>query len=433
MVIRGVGERKWWTMGVDCGEQRHRFVLEDEFKVRQGSMWVDNRMDKIHDALMKVLIKLPEGYGMEIVTEGLRSIGGIVVQVATELGIRVWQVNPKALDHYRDLEGQPRKDDDRDADLLARMRINGVEGCRLAVDSRPEERMLCRLTRLHTQLVQQGSQAKSRLRSRLLELSPEVVSSSWEGPRYNSEGMRAVLERWPGFEGLEQARVSTIERELRSATRKGRGCERMARALREMTDRITLGSAERDVITMELGMAIQQLRLTKASLAKVDKRIAEAVESHAIGQKLLEMPGVGHFTAGVLIGEILPLARNESEGKVATYAGLTPLSRRSGKKGGPSKLARGVNKHAVRALYLAAVSAIKCSALDRAYYHKQFERHQGHPKPHVKSFLSLARQRFKVMYKLLTTDARYDKETLIESHLKRQELERTKKVRRPAA
>ena len=433
MVTESSSEQQYWTVGVDCGEQRHRLVLEDESKARQAALWTDNRMDKIRDALVEMLLKLPEGYRLEIVTEGLRSIGGMLVQAATELGIRVWQVNPKALDHYRDLEGQPRKDDDRDADLLARMRINGVEGCRLAVDPRPEERVLCRLTRLHTQLVEQRKQVVARVRSRLLELSPEVVASTWTGPTYSSEGMCAVLERWPGFEGLERAHVSTIECELRSATRKGKSCGAMAKALSEMARRIALDATERQVIAMELGMAMQQLRLTKASLAKVDKEIKKAVEAHLIGLKLLAVPGIGHFTAGVLIGEILPLARNVSEGKAATYAGLTPLSRRSGKGGKPSKLARGINKHAVRALYLSAVSAKNTSALDGAYYQKQVERHQGHPKAHVKSFLSLARQRFKVMYKLLTSDAHYDKETLIASHLKRQELERKEKKRRAAA
>lgn len=421
-----------WVLGVDCGEQKHRYVLEDEFKVRQGAMWVGNRMDKIRTALMKMLILLPEGYRMEIVTEGLRSIGGMLVQAATELGIRVWQVNPMALDHYRDLEGQPRKDDDRDADLLAKMRINGVEGCRLALDSRPEERVLCRLTRLHTQFVEQRKQIVARVRSRLLELSPEVVASTWKGPKYSTVGMCAILERWPGFEGLERAHVGTIERELRSSTRRGKKCEEMAKALLEMARRITLGITERQIISMELGIAMQHLRLTKASLAKIDTEIKKAVETHLIGQKLLVMPGVGHFTAGVLIGEILPLARNESEGKAATYAGLTPLSRRSGKGGKPSKLARGINKHAVRALYLSGVSAKSRSALDNAYYEKQLKRHKGHPKAHVKAFLSLARQRFKVMYKLMTSDADYDKETLIASHLKRQELEKKTKGQRTA-
>ncbi len=416
-----------WVLGVDCGEQKHRFVMLDESRARKGALWVTNRMDKVRESLVKMLTKLPEGYELEIVTEGLRSIGGMLMQGATELGIRIYQVNPKALDSYRSVEGQPRKDDDRDAELLAKMRLNRAQGCRLALDPRPEERVLCRLTRLHTQLVEQKRQAVSRVRSRLLELSPEVVDSQWDGPGYSSTGMRAVLERWPGFEGMGNARVSTVERVLRPVTRQGKALTKMAKAVLEMARRIMLGAQERRVISMELDMAMQLLRLTETSLAKVDKEIKTAVEVHPKGRNLLEMSGVGQFTAGVLIGEILPLARNQSEGKSATYGGITPLSRRSAKSEGRSKLARGVNKHAVRALYLSAVSARQCSALDSAYFQKQLERHKGHPKAHVKSFLSLARQRFKVMYKILTTDVRYDKETLIRSHLKRQELERTKK------
>ena len=89
-----------------------------------------------------------------------------------------------------------------------------------------------------------------------------------------------------------------------------------------------------------------------------------------------------------------------------------------------SKLARGVNKHAVRTNYLAAIAAVSASAIDAAYHRKQKERHQGHHKPHVKATLSLARQRFKVKYKLMTTDAVYDKEILIASHLARLDRER---------
>jgi hypothetical protein len=44
-----------------------------------------------------------------------------------------------------------------------------------------------------------------------------------------------------------------------------------------------------------------------------------------------------------------------------------------------------------------------------------------HKKPHVAAFIALSRQRHKVIFKLLTTDARYDKEKLIASHLARLE------------
>jgi hypothetical protein len=86
-----------------------------------------------------------------------------------------------------------------------------------------------------------------------------------------------------------------------------------------------------------------------------------------------------------------------------------------------SRLARGVNKHALDANYLSALAALQASALDAAYYRKQRELHQGHPKAHVTALLSLARQRFKVKYRLMTTDAIYDKEVLIASHLHRLE------------
>jgi hypothetical protein len=45
----------------------------------------------------------------------------------------------------------------------------------------------------------------------------------------------------------------------------------------------------------------------------------------------------------------------------------------------------------------------------------------GHPKPHVAALIALSRQRHKLIYKLMTTDARYDKEVLFARHLERME------------
>ena len=66
--------------------------------------------------------------------------------------------------------------------------------------------------------------------------------------------------------------------------------------------------------------------------------------------------------------------------------------------------------------------------MDRAYYQKKLRDYAGHPKPHVAAFIALSRQRHKLVYKLMTTDARYDKEILIATHL-----ERIEQVRRAAA
>ena len=64
---------------------------------------------------------------------------------------------------------------------------------------------------------------------------------------------------------------------------------------------------------------------------------------------------------------------------------------------------------------------MKHSAVDRAYYRKKLGDYAGHPKPHVAAFIALSRQRHKLIFKLMTTDARYDKEILISRHLERLE------------
>ena len=419
MFGKEIDKEIWWTVGVDCGEERHRFVLVDDRGERQRACWVRNRRDKIEEAVALMVLALPTGVGLRLVTEGVRSLGWVVAQVSGSLDLEVWQVNPKALNHYRDLEGQPRKDDDIDAYLAARMVVFGMEGCRVAADPRPEERALCRLTRLRRQLSDRRVVVKNRLRSLLVELAPEVVSKDWKGPVHDGKGMRAVLKRWPTFEGLEKARASTIEKMLTSSTRYGARCGAMSAPLKEMAGRVAMAPIEREIVKMDISMAIAELDILNDSIAKLEKEIKHRVMEHPVGKKLLDMPGEGPVTAGTDIGEVLPVARNVSEGKVATYAGLTPLSRRSGKGGKPSKLARGVNKHALRTNYLSAIAAVSASAIDAAYHHQQKERHQGHPKPHVKATLSLARQRFKIKYKLMTTDAVYDKEILISSHLER--------------
>lgn len=410
----------YWTAGFDCGEERHRVVLVDERGERRQAMWVRHRVDEIEDAVSRLVLALPRGAKLRLVTEGVRSLGGILTQVATALGIEVWQVNPKAVAHYRDLEGQPRKDDDVDAWLTARMVVNRVAGCHLMVDPRPEERVLSRLSRLHTQVQGKRTAALSQVRARLIELSPEVVSKDWQGPACNGKGLQAVLARWPAFDGLESARVTTVERLLRSSTRYGDRCRAMAAELKAMAGRIRIDGDEREVIKLELRVLLEELRGLEDSLAEVDREITARVKSHPVGRRLLTMPAVGALTAAADVGEVLPLARNVAEPKAATYAGLTPLSRISGKSNGRPRLARGVNKHALRANYLSAIAAIRDSALDGAYYRKQLELHQGHPKPSVAATLSLARQRFKVKYKIMTTDAVYDKEILIASHLERE-------------
>jgi endonuclease YncB( thermonuclease family) len=104
-------------VGVDCAEEEHSAVLLDEDGVLDRRMTVTNRRDEIQEALAQLLLAVGPDVKLVVAVESKRSYGRVVADVAQELGCEVHQVNTVALNHFRDVEGQPRKDDDRDAFL----------------------------------------------------------------------------------------------------------------------------------------------------------------------------------------------------------------------------------------------------------------------------------------------------------------------------
>jgi len=407
-------------VGFDCAEDDHSAVLLSEEGEFESHTKMVNQRDEIEGGLSQLLLAIPEEHELVVVVESKRSHGRLVTDVATGLGIRVWQVNTVALNHFRDLEGQPRKDDEWDAYLAARMLFNRSRGCREITETTNEEKGLSRLTRSHARLKDDRLQQVLRLRAALLELAPEMLHRSWSGPKAGSKALAYLLQRWPGFGGMEKAQLRSIEKILHRC-RYGSRAGEVAKLLRDMARRISIEGEERSAITLELGFLLEQVKVCDVALKKLSTEISNRVEEHPIGVKLLEMPGIGAIIGGVLLSELFPVARTTTEAKSATYSGVTPLSRKTGKTPDNPRLARGNNKHVLNALYQSGVSAIKCSAVDKAYYQKKLRDYSGHPKPHVAAFLALARQRHKVIFKLMTTEARYDKETLIARHLERME------------
>ena len=411
-------------VGFDCGEDEHSAVLLDGAGEFEERFSVANERGQIQELLAELLLAVRPDEQLVVVVESKRSHGRIVSDAAVEFGCDLRQVNTVALNHYRDLEGQPRKDDEWDAYLAARMVFLKMGGCRKVVEATEEERTLSRLTRTHRRLMDERRKHIAQLRAVLLELAPEMLHSSWEGPRPGRKAMLYLLERWPGFKGLERAQLRSIEKILRRC-RYGPRATRVAMLIRQMARGISIAGEERHAFTLELDLLVRQIRFCDESRGRLRAEIVHRIERHPVGQKLLEMQGNGPVITGVLVSELLPVARTSTEPKCATYAGVTPLSRKSGKSLDNDKLAQGVNPRVLYALYTSSVVAIKHSAIDRTYYQKKLRGYAGHPKPHVAAFIALSRQRHKLVYKLMTTDARYDKEVLIAAHLARLEQEQT--------
>ena len=99
-------------VGFDCGEDDHRAVLLDASGEIESRYVVVNERRRVEELLAELLLVLGSEEELAVVVESKRSHGRVVSDVAVELGCDLRQVNTVALNHFRDLEGQPRKDDE---------------------------------------------------------------------------------------------------------------------------------------------------------------------------------------------------------------------------------------------------------------------------------------------------------------------------------
>ena len=104
------------------------------------------------------------------------------------------------------------------------------------------------------------------------------------------------------------------------------------------------------------------------------------------------MPGVGVRTCARLLTEVVgkdfPTA-----GHLACYAGLAPVTRRSGSSIRGEHPPRAGNNVLKRALFLSAFSALS-DPVSRAYYDHKIAQH----KRHNEALIALARRRCNVLY-----------------------------------
>ena len=125
------------------------------------------------------------------------------------------------------------------------------------------------------------------------------------------------------------------------------------------------------------------------------------VLTHPLYAVLISMPGVGIRTAARLLVDVATRAF-ASSAQLAAYAGLAPVTRRSGSSIRGEHSARGGNKQLKRTMFLSAFAALRDPA-SRSYYDRKIN--QG--KRHHQAVIALARRRCDVLFAMLRDGTLY--------------------------
>ena len=386
-------------VGIDIGKEIHFAVVLDGEGRQLLAHAVANEQGEL-EALRREVRVLGEPLFAVDLTEGPVALALAVLLGAGE---RVCYVSGLAVNRSRTMLVGESKDDPRDATAIAenaRLRAERLPAFGAADEDRATLRLLLRHRR---DLVADRTRAIARLRDTLLSYFPGLERAF----EFRGRGALLLLARYNRPAAIRRAGTARIERHL--ASRGVRAPQRIAsaavRAAKAQSVRVAAEDAAAAIVSELAG---EVLRLSER-LESLDGELSRAFFSHPQAEIILSLPGFGVRLGAELLVELGELGRFADAAHLAAYAGLTPVSRDSGKYVGHRHRARGGNKRLKNVLYHAAFVAARCDPRCRSFY----ERKRAEGKHPHQAIIALARRRTDVIYAMLKDDTAYRSEILV--------------------
>ena len=181
-----------------------------------------------------------------------------------------------------------------------------------------------------------------------------------------SELATAILYNFPtaaAFHGLSVRRLARVRYDGRHTVG-----ETLAQALIEEA-RHSVGHHHGPAYRVSVRYACEQIVLLRRQLRELERDIETNLRQHEVGTLLTTIDGIGTQTAARLVGELGDPSEFRSAGALASYVGLVPGKRDSGKRQGRHAPLSRLGHAALRkALWLPTIVAVRENSGFRAYY-----------------------------------------------------------------
>jgi transposase len=306
--------------GIDIGGERHAVAVVDEAGVvlvkstffgeeSAGYERVKDLLDDRDDCLV----------AMEATGHYWRNLFAFLVGH----GFKVALLNPLRTRRFAEEELERTKTDSVDALGIARFAAQKRPMPTPVTDEVTAE--LRELVRLRTRYVDEHSDRMRQLH-RAVDLGfPEFTRHV----RINTLLATAILARFPTAQSF--AKVSV--RKLAGLAYDGRHQvgEVLARTLKD-TAKVSVGSHHSEAYELQVKYTCSDMKLLRNRVKQLDQDIERKLQSHDVGRLLTTIDGIGARTAACLIAELGDPSRFRSAAALASYVGVVPRLRQSGKR-----------------------------------------------------------------------------------------------------
>ncbi|ODU23663.1 MAG: IS110 family transposase [Pseudonocardia sp. SCN 73-27] len=374
--------------GLDVGKSVHHACAVN----RVGQRLHDKPLPNDETALTEVFTHLTGHGRVLVVVDQPASIGALAVAVARSLGIEVAYLPGLAMRRIADLHPGQAKTDARDAHVIADAARTMPHALRRVGTDDETLAELTVLAGYDDDLAAQSTRLTNRLRDALLHVHPALERLL--GPRMDRGGVLDLLAAAPTPQALRDLGEDGIAAAMRARS------PRLAKTLPAtilaalVTQTVVVpGTTAFGRVIAGVAAQLREVRIERDTLAA---ELEDLLEAHPLARVLTSMPGLGFRTALKILTIVGDGAAFPTAGHLAAYAGLAPVTRRSGSSiKGETRSQRG--NHALKsALFLSAFASL-ADPTSRAYY----DRKRANGKRHNAALICLARRRTDVIYAML--------------------------------
>jgi transposase len=315
-------------VGIDWADAKHDICLQAAGTAKRERFQLEHTPEAI-DAWVTTLRTRFSGQPVAVCLELTK--GPIVAALRTYDFLVLFPINPLTLARYREAFTPSRaKDDPTDAELQLELLLTHRDKLRPLQPQSPTIRALEQLVEHRRRVVGDKVRITNRLTSTLKNYFPQVLQ--W----FQDKDTRLFcdfLSRWPTLKAAQLARRSTLETFFR---------DHHVRSVDVIVQRIHAIKAATPLTTDEGVIApnallvqalVSQLRVTLEAIETFDHAIAQHAHRHPDFSLFQALPGAGSvFAPRLLVAFGEQRERYASAAELQQYAGIAPVTERSGKK-----------------------------------------------------------------------------------------------------
>jgi transposase len=307
--------------GLDVGKTVHHACALDP----GGQRLHDKPLPNDEAALTEVFTWLSAHGDVLVIVDQPASIGALAVAVARSLGIEVAYLPGLAMRRIADLHPGQGKTDARDAYVIADAARTMPHTLRRVGTDDETLAELTVLAGYDDDLAAQTTRLTNRLRDALLHVHPALERLL--GPRMDRRGVLDLLAAAPTPTALRGLGEQGIAAAMRS--RSPRLAKTLpAQILAALDSQIVVpGTTAFGRVIIGVAAQLREVQIERDTLAA---ELETRLQAHPLAEVLTSMPGLGFRTALKILTIVGDGAAFPTAGHLAAYAGLAPVTRRSG-------------------------------------------------------------------------------------------------------